>query len=57
LRIGVFLGIEKTKTNDNFNSLSAIIYRDNDYKDPGDIGKTLFGGFDIGIGLNYNFNV
>jgi len=57
LHIGVFLGIEKTKTNDNFNSLSAIIYRDNDYKDPGDIGKTLFGGFDIGIGLNYNFNV
>jgi len=54
-RVGVYLGREVVAANEQFVYSSDFSFHDYYLEDVGDRGSSFFNGFDVGIGVNYNF--
>ena len=59
MTVGVYLGREKVNTTENFMPLPFEEYEFHNhyFDDNSSFGSTFYNGFDIGLGLHYNFKI
>ena len=54
-RVGVYLGREKFIANEQFDDSGETIFHGYYIEEIGETGSSFFNGFDVGLGLNFNF--